>query len=176
MKWVCKRILLHSDNDMPSSIPLVLVGFVDKMKTQNRIGRWYSSLKNDDGIPSLRVHIEVDENDEQTVLDKLHEFLTDNAGSIGWTGRYFDTDPTVNPDYVHQDEICLACELILELAKIYPDLNRGGDVNFWKDLKKKVQIDLPSMDSSHRAEYLHFLANNLAMTDTDTDFVSNLTI
>lgn len=174
MKWIAKRVLLNSNADMPASIPFVLINFVDKVKSEGKIKRWYSSLKTeiDGSNPSFRLYFEIEEQNEKLILDDLKGFLENNATQIGWTGEICP-EPIAGPSYAHFNEINLACEFVLKLAKKYPNLHRDGNPDFWNEVNKEVSSHLSTMNESHHKEYKHFLANNFDMKDKD--FISKLT-
>jgi hypothetical protein len=150
---------------MPIAIPVVLVVFIDKAKVQGKINCWYSSLKNDDGIPSFRIFLEIEDKNEETILSEFSDFLNQRKAQIGWNGKYYSQDPVVDPNHIHMHEINIACELVLKMAKKYPQLAISNDLNFWNELKYEIQVQLSFMEQSHQSEYIHFIANNLGMQD-----------
>ena len=165
MKWLTSRVVLNSNTDMAGAISAVLISFVGELKAQDKIKCWYSSLKNDDGIPSFRLYLEIDENDESFVKAELDEFLRKNADQIGWAGEYFNPDPVFDPLHADLAEIIQACESARKLVNAYPALARIEDRTFWSDVRAEVDRCLSSMDPDHHAAYLHFVANNLGMPD-----------
>ena len=165
MKWFTKRVLLNSKEDMFGVMPNVLVGFVDKLKSEGRVHLWYTSLKSDDCKPSFRVYLQIDENDEEYIQSELNSFLQENADQIGWTGHYFSQDPSVDPSHPHLNEINVASELVLKLVKRYPCIDRIKKQDFWNLVRTEVNNCLSSMDSAHHDIFIHFVANNLALGD-----------
>jgi hypothetical protein len=165
MMWLTRRAILKSNGDMAGAITAVLVGFVSKPAAQGKIKRWYSSLKSNDGIPSFRLYVEIDEDDELSIVTGLDDFLRNNAAQIGWTGEYFSPDPEFNPAHEHLNEIIQACGSVLKLVKSYPSLSRYNDASFWSKVRSEVAECLSAMDPVHWGAYIHFVANNLGMPD-----------
>ena len=163
--WLTKRAILKSNGDMADAITAVLVGFVSELTAQDKIKRWYSSLKSNDGIPSFRLYLEIDEDDEPTIVTELDDFLRKNADRIGWTGEYFSPDPEFNPAHEDLDEIIQACGSALKLVKRHPSFSRVDDAGFWSEVRSEVAECLSPMAPVHHGAYVHFVANNLGMPD-----------
>ena len=167
MKWIAKRAILSSNEKMPVAIYIILVEFIDRIKSEHKINLWYSSLKNDDGVPSFRVYFQIFENDEKTILDRFQQFLEQKAEQIGWTRRFFQPEQIVEPSYPHFQAINQACELVLEMYKKYPQPDRMSKIEFWHEIKSKMSNLMSSMDEKHHKEFIHFIANNLAICDNE---------
>jgi len=165
MKWFTKRALLQSSRNMPGAMSAVLIGFVDKLKSDGHVHLWYTSLKSDDGNPSVRVYLQIDDDKEELVQAQLDTFLQENADEMGWAGDYFSPDPALNPSYPHLNEINIACELVLRLVKQYPNIDRVERQDFWRLAKAEVGNCISSMDPAHHGAFVHFIANNLCLTD-----------
>lgn len=150
---------------MPDAMSAVLVGFVDKLKSDGHVHLWYTSLKSDNGNPSVRVYLQIDEDKEALVQMQLDAFLQENADHIGWAGDYFSPDHVFDASYPHLNEINTACELVLRLVKQYPDIDRVGRQDFWCLAKTEVESCISSMDPAHHCDFIHFVANNLCLTD-----------
>lgn len=174
MKWFTKRALLKSKRNMYSAMSAVLIGFVDKLKSDGHVHLWYTSLKSDNGNPSVRVYLQIDDDKEVLVQAKLDSFLQENADQIGWAGDYFSRDPVpIKPSYPHLNEINTVCELVLKLVKEYPDSDRVNREDFWRRAKIEVESCKSSMDPIHHCEFIHFVANNLGLPEDDM-FVDKL--
>ena len=165
LKWFTKRATLQSNDRMPVAISSVLVGFIEKMKSEGKINRWYTSLKNDDKIPSFRVYLEIDENDEQAIKLALDRFLQRSADQIGWTGKYCEPNPEFNPSHPHLDAVILACETVLKLVTSFPKIDRIANPRFWNEVRNEINLCLREMDPTHHGEFIHFIANNLGFSD-----------
>jgi len=163
--WLTRRPILNSNDDMPAAITTVLVGFVSELVAQGEIKRWYSSLKNYDGIPSFRLYLEIDDDGKQAMVSKLDNFLRSNSDQIGWTGDYVSPDPEFNPAHVDLNEIMQACQSVLKLATMHPSVSRVCDAGFWKDVRAEIDESLSSMDPVHHGAYIHFVANNFGIPD-----------
>ena len=142
-----------------------LVPFVAGLKANGRVGCWYSSVKNDDGKPSFRAYFEVAEQDEKSILSDLEEFLRRNREQMGWTGKFHSPDPEFNPCHPDLHEIIQACEITLDLAKRFRSGDRRRNEQFWQELERRVKQGLASMGSVHHCGFVHFIANNLVMSD-----------
>jgi len=172
MKWFTKRVLLKSKRNMYNAMPAVLIGFVDKLKSDGHVHLWYTSLKSDNGNPSVRVYLQIDDEKEVLVQTQLDAFLKEKAIQIGWAGRYHEKDPCVHL-HCPLSEINMACELVLKLVKEYPDFKRVDDKDFWRRAKTEVESCKSSMDPIHHCEFIHFVANNLGLPKDDM-FVDKL--
>lgn len=165
MKWITKRALLTSNEMMQVAISKVLVGFVHKAKSEGKIGLWYTSLKNDDGLPSFRIYLQIKEGDEEAIQSEFYGFLRDNAKQIGWNGHFFDPDPVFDASYPHLSEINQACEIIIRLLRKFPQADRLTKRLFWNEAKTEFNARIMNMGSDHHADFIHFLANNLGIDD-----------
>ena len=103
MKWFTKRALLTSNDKMYPALSKVLVDFIDKLVFDGKVKLWYSSLKNNDGIPSFRVYIQIEDADEKYVQSQFKVLMKQNQSELGWTGQF--ADPNV-PDSVPRLREC----------------------------------------------------------------------
>lgn len=172
LKWMTKRVLLKGSECMPSALPIVLVDFVDKLKSEKRIKRWYTSLKGDNGDngpPSFRIYLEINKADKFTIQEKFDTFLHNNTEQIGWNGDYFSPDPGVDSSYLYLAEIHLACELVLRVVKQYPDIDQRKIPAFWNLVTKELRSHFLSIGNEEHSfwHFIHFVANNLCLKDDD---------
>ena len=165
MKWFTKRPQLSSNDKMYPALSQVLVGFVDKLKSEGKVKLWYTSLKNDDGRPSFRVYLQVEENDEQSLQSEFQTFMETNKAELGWTGQFIQPDPEPPSTYPRLRELNKACELILKLTKHFPQLDRKNDPKFWSEIIAEVNRGIGSVAREYLPEFIHFIANNLFITD-----------
>ena len=165
MKWFTKRAQLISDDKMYPAISKVLVGFIDELKTEGKVKLWYTSLKNNDGQPSFRVYLQIEEHDEQSVQAEFQAFMQKTQAELGWTGQFIEPDPGTPDSYPRLLEINKACELVLKFNKQFPESDRKMNHKFWTDIKAEYNSILGSVEETHRPEFRHFVANNLAMPD-----------
>jgi len=167
MKWFTKRVQLISNDKMYLALSKVLVDFVDKLKSDEKIIIWYTSLKNDDGHPSFRVYLQIEDHDEEFVKSEFNHFLEANNTDLGWTGQFIEPDPEQGtpPSYPHLNEINMACELVLKITKAFPESNRNKNINFWINIRTELIKGLHSIAPEHHKEFIHFIANNLALSD-----------
>ena len=124
MKWITKRVLLLSNENMYPALSHTLISFIDNARSEGKIKLWYTSLKANDGKPSFRVYFQIEEKYEKSILSEFHEYLKSNTEIIGWNGNFYDPDPSFNPDEPHLIEINQACELVLSLTKKFPQTDR----------------------------------------------------
>jgi hypothetical protein len=148
---------------MYPALSKVLVDFIDKLESEGKLKLWYTSLKNDDGKPSFRVYLQVEDDDEGYTQSKFQAFMEKNQAELGWTGQF--TDPNVPNSIPRLREINKACELVLSITKQFPQRNRRQDILFENELKSKANRLLHSVPQEHHLEFIHFIANNLGVTD-----------
>ena len=148
---------------MYPALSKVLVDFIDKLKSEGKLKLWYTSLKNDDGKPSFRVYLQVEDDDEEYAQSKFQAFMEKNQAELGWTGQL--TEPNVPDSTPRLCEINKACELVLSITKQFPQPNRRQDIQFENELKSKAKQLLHSVPQDHLAEFIHFIANNFGVTD-----------
>ena len=165
MKWITKRVLLLSNENMYPAISHTLISFIDKAKSEGKIKLWYTSLKNDDGKPSFRIYFQIEDKYEKFILSEFQKYLKVYTDIIGWNGNFHDPDPIFDSDYPHLIEINQACELVLSLTKKFPQTDRRSNKFFIHELRSKLIEILPSIDFSHQIAFRHFVANNLGITD-----------
>lgn len=163
MKWITKRALLTSNENMYPALSKVLVDFIDKPKFEGKLNLWYTSLKNNDGKPSFRVYLQVEDDEEKYVLSKLQAFMEKNQAELGWTGQF--TDPNVPDSIQRLQEVNKACELVLSITKQFPEPDRKDNFKFQSEIKAGVIRIIDSVPQENRPEFIHFIANNLGVTD-----------
>ena len=163
MKWFTKRVLLTSNENMYPALSKVLVDFIDKLESEGKLKLWYTSLKNDDGKPSFRVYLQVEDDDEGYTQSKFQAFMEKNQAELGWTGQF--TDPNVPNSIPRLREINKACELVLSITKQFPEPDRKGNSKFQSEIKAGVIRIIDSVPHENRPEFIHFIANNLGVTD-----------
>jgi hypothetical protein len=170
MKWIAKRILLQSYENMDKALIKVVIPFVKQIINENSINNWYCSRKTEQDVskPSIRVYIKIEENQESEILQKLDLIVQDNKDIIGWTGHYNQPDPSP-PELSKRnlDQIQKACEIALNLMQLFPDSYRSRNLQFLKCLKEKLYEFLDSMGTNYDIEAIHFIANNLGIRDDD---------
>ena len=165
MKWFTKRPQLISNDNMYPALSKVLIDFVDKIKTEGKLKLWYTSLKNNDGKPSFRVYFQIEDKDEKYVQSEFETFMKQNQTELGWTGKFIEPDPNVPDSIQRLQEVNKACELVLSITKQFPQPNRRQDKQFVNELKSRTNQLLHSVPQEHHREFIHFIANNLAVVD-----------
>ena len=165
MKWFTKRALLTSNENMYPSLSKVLVDFIGKLKSKGKLKLWYTSLKNNDGKPSFRVYFQVEDDDEKYVQSEFEAFMAENKAELGWTGQFLESDLNAPGSIQRLQEVNKACELVLSITKQFPQPNRRQDIQFENELKLRVKQLLHSVPQDYLAEFIHFIANNLGVTD-----------
>ena len=163
MKWFTKRVLLTSNENMYPALSKVLVDFIDKLESEGKLKLWYTSLKNDDGKPSFRVYLQVEDDDEGYTQSKFQAFMEKNQAELGWTGQF--TDPNVPNSIPRLREINKACELVLSITKQFLEPDRKENSKFQSEIKAGVIRIFDSVPQENRPEFIHFIANNLGVTD-----------
>jgi len=180
MKWIARRILLKSTDRglidrifIETALTELVDPFVEKIKQEEGITDWYCSRKTEDDRtrPSVRVYLCIDESRESQILCKLDQALKEKQSLIGWTGRC-DVESPPDPLKPNLKLIQEGCESALRLMRAHPDINRHKDPQFLATLKTEVDSLLDSMESEYDWEPIHFVANNLGLTD---DLVRTLT-
>jgi hypothetical protein len=150
---------------MYPALSKVLANLIDKLKSDGTLNLWYTSLKNDDGLPSFRVYLQIQKHDEESVQSEFQTFMEENQAELGWTGQFIEPDPGIPDSLSRLGDINKACELILKFTKQFPESNRKENPAFWHAIKAEFLAVRPSVPEEHRPEFFHFLANNLAMTN-----------
>ena len=166
MTWIAKRAVLSSGQMMPVAIYHMLINFVDDMKHKGKLLSWYTSLKNDDSVPSVRIYMKIRDADVHNVMGYLHEFLEQNRETIGWTGAFYQPDEKVKIADERLAAINKACEIVLDTYRNYPMNDRLMRKEFRAEIKSKISTVIATVNEDHQNEFLHFTANNLAMNDT----------
>ena len=62
-------------------------------------------------------------------------------------------------------EVNKACELVLSITKQFPEPDRKDNFKFQSEIKAGVIRTLNSVPQENRPEFIHFIANNLGVTD-----------
>ncbi len=99
MRWFTKRAQLTSCDKMYFAISLLLVGFIDDLKSERKARLWYTSLKSNDGLPSFRAYLQIEKHYEEYVQLKFQTFMEENQAELGWTGQFIEPDPGVPDSY-----------------------------------------------------------------------------
>jgi hypothetical protein len=150
---------------MSVAIYHMLNDFVDVMKKTGKIHSWYTSLKNDGRVPSVRIYMKVQDDDVAGVMKELNVFLQQRKHDIGWTGEFFQPDEIVNITDERLSAINKACELVLGTYKQFPLGDRLTQPEFRNEIMKEIGAEINSINPKHQTEFRHFIANNLAMND-----------
>ena len=103
------------------------------------------------------------DDNEEYVQSKFQAFMEKNQAELGWTGQF--TDPNVPNSIPRLREINKACELVLSITKQFPEPDRKGNSKFQSEIKAGVIRIIDSVPHENRPEFIHFIANNLGVTD-----------
>ena len=168
MKWIAKRILLKSYENMDVALLEFVISFVDQIKQENGIVDWYCSRKTENNLskPSIRIYLKIEESQELDILSKLDSLVQGKKDTIGWTGKYNIPDPT--PPELSKSNlkaIQKGCEIALRLMQTYSEMDRHKNQKFLNDLKTEFYVFLNSMENNFDCEAIHFIANNLGLRD-----------
>jgi len=151
---------------METALTQLVHPFFERIEQEDGITDWYCSRKTEkDGTrPSVRVYLHIDESRVSQILSKLDIALKEKQSIIGWIDRC-DVEPPPDSSKPNLKLIQLGCEIALRLMRAYPDVNRHKDRQFAVTLKKEVDSLLNSMKTEYDWEPIHFVANNLGLSD-----------
>ena len=180
-KWIAKRFLLKSDVYFYNALVYGAGPFLNEILDNYKDTNWYCSRKaeNDGSKPSIRIYLNINEDDKSEILSRLDTILKKQPDLIGWNGQYDDPDPNVpDKNKSNLSQLQNACEIALSLMKNHSCVkNKEITDEFLEEITNQLRSFYKSMldNSLSRediGEALHFVANNLGLEDSSVYYLA----